>query len=57
MIKPRQTAILCGGLGERLRPLTDTLPKPLAPINGRPFLAFLIDQLLMHSTIKDGTSG
>jgi histidinol-phosphate phosphatase family protein len=43
--KPRQAVILCGGLGERLRPLTDTLPKPLAPINGRPFLAFLIEQL------------
>lgn len=45
MNKPRQAVILCGGLGERLRPLTDTLPKPLAPINGRPFLAFLIEQL------------
>lgn len=45
MNKPRQAVILCGGLGERLRPLTDTLPKPLAPINGRPFLAFLIGQL------------
>lgn len=45
MNAPRQAVILCGGLGERLRPLTDSLPKPLAPINGRPFLAFLIDQL------------
>jgi D-glycero-D-manno-heptose 1,7-bisphosphate phosphatase len=42
---PTQAAILCGGLGTRLRPLTDALPKPLAPVNGRPFLAYLIDQL------------
>jgi len=42
---PDQAVILCGGLGNRLRPLTDTLPKPMAPIHGRPFLAFLVEQL------------
>lgn len=40
-----QAVILCGGLGTRLRPLTNKLPKPMAPINGVPFLAFLIEQL------------
>lgn len=45
MTVPTQAAILCGGLGTRLRPLTETLPKPLIPVNGRPFLAYLIDQL------------
>jgi D-glycero-D-manno-heptose 1,7-bisphosphate phosphatase len=43
--RPEQAAILCGGRGERLRPLTDRLPKPMAPVNGRPFLAYLIEQL------------
>ena len=33
------------GLGARLRPFTETMPKPLAPIHGRPFLAYVIDQL------------
>jgi histidinol-phosphate phosphatase family protein len=42
---PKQAAILCGGLGNRLRPITDTLPKPMVPINGRPFLEYLLEQL------------
>ena len=37
--------ILCGGKGERLRPFTDHLPKPLVPLNGRPILQHLIDYL------------
>ena len=30
--------ILAGGRGERLRPLTDTIPKPMAPLCGKPIL-------------------
>lgn len=32
--------ILAGGKGERLRPLTDTLPKPMAPLDGKPILEY-----------------
>lgn len=35
--------ILAGGLGTRLRSAVPDLPKPMAPIGGRPFLACLLD--------------
>ena len=35
--------ILAGGLGTRLRSIVPDLPKPMAPVNGRPFLDFLMD--------------
>ena len=33
-----QVVILAGGLGKRLKPLTERVPKPMISINGRPFL-------------------
>jgi len=45
-IKLNQAVILAGGKGERLRPLTNKIPKPMAPINGVPFLDYLIDSIL-----------
>jgi len=37
--------ILCGGLGTRLRTVVADRPKVLAPVCGRPFLSFILDQL------------
>ena len=34
--------ILCGGKGERLKPLTENVPKPLIKIKGRPILSYLL---------------
>ncbi|MGH9945482.1 MAG: nucleotidyltransferase family protein, partial [Pyrinomonadaceae bacterium] len=34
--------VLCGGRGERLKPLTDALPKPLVRLDGRPLLYHLL---------------
>lgn len=46
MKKIKQAVILAGGTGERLRPLTENTPKPLAPVNGIPFLDYLIQSVV-----------
>lgn len=38
--------IMAGGLGQRLRPMTEHVPKPLLPVAGRPILFVLLDQLI-----------
>jgi NDP-sugar pyrophosphorylase family protein len=47
-----QMAILAGGLGTRLRPLTSEVPKALIPIGGKPFLHHQIE-LLKRQGIRD----
>lgn len=40
-----RAVILAGGRGQRLRPLTDDVPKVMVPVAGRPLLAYQIDNL------------
>lgn len=37
--------VLAGGMGTRLRERISDLPKPMAPVGGRPFLEYLLDRL------------
>ncbi|TMH55707.1 MAG: D-glycero-D-manno-heptose 1-phosphate guanosyltransferase [Betaproteobacteria bacterium] len=41
-----EAIVLAGGLGTRLRGVVDDVPKPMAPVQGRPFLALVLDQLV-----------
>lgn len=40
-----EAIVLAGGLGTRLRPVVPNLPKPMAPVSGRPFLEILLADL------------
>lgn len=43
-VAPRDTRVvlMAGGLGKRLRPLTETIPKPMLPVGGKPLLEQII---------------
>jgi mannose-1-phosphate guanylyltransferase len=43
-----KAVVLVGGEGTRLRPLTETIPKPLIPLVDRPFLDHVLDHLARH---------
>ena len=53
-----EAIVLVGGLGTRLREVVPDLPKPMAPVNGRPFLEYLLEfwigQGLDHVVLATG---
>jgi mannose-1-phosphate guanylyltransferase len=49
---PNQAVILVGGEGKRLRPITSRVPKPVAPVVERPFVAYILDNLARHGVEK-----
>ncbi len=46
--KPNWVVLMAGGLGSRLLPLTEELPKPLLPVSGKPILETIIEILREH---------
>jgi len=40
-----RAVVMAGGFGTRLQPLTDSTPKPMLPVAGRPLVELLVDQL------------
>lgn len=41
----RQAVVLAGGLGTRMKPFTFSHPKPMYPFGGKPFIAYLVEQI------------
>lgn len=44
----KEAIVLCGGFGTRLQKVVSDLPKPMAPVAGRPFLEHVMDYLHNH---------
>jgi mannose-1-phosphate guanylyltransferase len=47
-----QAIVLVGGEGTRLRPLTETIPKPALTLVDRPFLAYMVEWLAAHGVTE-----
>lgn len=47
-----EAIVLAGGLGTRLRAAVPDLPKPMAPVNGRPFLEWLLDYWIAQGVTR-----
>lgn len=43
---PLEAVIIAGGKGTRLRPMTETIPKPLLKVGGKPIIEYMIDRLI-----------
>ena len=44
-MRPRDAVVLAAGLGTRMRPLTERIPKPALPFLNRPILHWVLDRL------------
>ena len=47
-ILPIHAIVMAGGRGERLRPLTDSTPKPMLPLGNKPIIEHNIDSLISY---------
>lgn len=47
-----EAIILAGGLGTRLRSVVSEVPKPMAPVGGRPFLTYVLDHLAGQGVVS-----
>jgi dTDP-glucose pyrophosphorylase len=56
ILKPKsyknKVVLMVGGLGTRLRPLTNTVPKPMLPVGGKPILQIIVENFVNYGFIN-----
>ena len=56
LLKPKhhknKVVLMVGGLGTRLRPLTDTTPKPMLPVGGKPILQTIVEKFASYGFVN-----
>ncbi len=56
LLKPKvrgnKVILMVGGLGTRLRPLTNNTPKPMLPVGGKPILQTIVEKFVKHGFIN-----
>lgn len=56
LLKPNahnnKVVLMVGGLGTRLRPLTDTTPKPMLPVGGKPILQTIVEKFVSYGFVN-----
>jgi len=51
-IRLNKVVLMVGGLGTRLRPLTDSTPKPMLHVGGKPILETIVENFVVHGFIN-----
>lgn len=49
---PNKVILMVGGLGKRLRPLTNTIPKPMLPVGGKPILQTIVEKFVNYGFVN-----
>jgi len=56
LLKPKsyenKVVLMVGGLGNRLRPLTETTPKPMLPVGGKPILQTIVEKFASYGFVN-----
>ncbi len=56
LLKPKEhknrVVLMVGGLGTRLKPLTDTTPKPMLPVGGKPILQTIVEKFVSYGFVN-----
>jgi len=52
VVHPNKVVLMVGGLGTRLRPLTDNTPKPMLPVGGKPILQTIVERFVSYGFVN-----